>query len=136
MPALTETTTEKKISMKRTVLAGGIPRTKESTTLTTLREEQRQELLYLQAGRRATFIFRQFEISFAGHGSNLQLTSERNMALLKQRLRNHCPQLRYDERLLTRSGQVRLLGPRLAPELYFDLALKLLTQCLKKSSGE
>jgi len=130
VPTMTQTTTVRKISLKKTVLAGGIPLHKEVTRHETLQDEQRQEILYLQAGKRSAFVFRQHKTGFDGLGSSMQLTSDRNLALLKQRLRQNCPNLRYDERLLTRSGQVRLLGPALNPEQYFDLALEILQQAL------
>jgi hypothetical protein len=130
VPALTETTTERKISLRKTALAGGIPLHNEVTRHEVIREEQRQELLYLRAGQRSVFIFRPDQTRFDGLGAAMQLTRERNLALLKQQLRRSCPYLLYDDRLLTRSGQVRLLGPTLSPEDYFDLALEILYQSL------
>jgi hypothetical protein len=130
VPALTETSTERKFSLKKTILAGGVPLHKKVTRHETMQEEQRQEMLYLQAGKRSVFVFRPDKTGFSGLGAAMQLTRERNFALLKQHLRQSCPELTYDDRLLTRSGQARLLGPTLNPEDYLDLALEILLRTL------
>jgi hypothetical protein len=133
VPALTETSTERKISLKKTALAGGIPLHKEVKRQEIVREEQRQEMLYLRAGQRSVFIFRPDQTKFDGLGTAMQLTRERNLALLKQQIRQSCPELTYDDRLLTRSGQARLLGPTLSPEQHFDLALDILCWALSST---
>jgi hypothetical protein len=39
-----------------------------------------------------------------------------------------CPAAVYDDRLLNRAGQTRLLGPLLTPEANLDLAVEILAR--------
>jgi len=54
-----------------------------------------------------------------------------NFAYLASELRRHSPQAVYDDRLLNRVGQVRLLGPVQNPETNLDLAAEILAQSLR-----
>ena len=56
----------------------------------------------------------------------MKLTRELNFAYLISELRRFCPGAKYDDRLLNRVGQVRLLGPTLNPETNLDLAIDIL----------
>jgi hypothetical protein len=64
-------------------------------------------------------------------GAALQQTRQANFSYLLEELRRHRADARYDDRLLTRAGQVQLLGPSLSPEQYLDIATSLLAKLLK-----
>jgi hypothetical protein len=69
---------------------------------------------------------------YDGFGAAMKLSRELNFAYLKSELRRLCPEAVYDDRLLNRLGQVRLLGPALNPESSLDLAFEILARSLQR----
>jgi hypothetical protein len=127
----TNTVTERKFSIGKTLLAGGIPMTKQVKREETVTTEDREEILSLYAGTGPALLFKQQSLSFEGLGPAKKLTRDLNFAYLKSELRRRSPQARYDDRLLKRAGQSRLLGPSLSPENDLDLAFEILAQALR-----
>jgi len=125
-----ETVTEKKFSLGKTLLAGGVPMRKKVTSRTEGTAEVRDEVLCLViAGQRQVLLSRS-GLDYAGLGDKMQLSRELNFNLLKTELRQRAPQLVFDSRLLKKAGIVRLLGGAFAPEANLDLAFSILAQTL------
>jgi hypothetical protein len=71
-------------------------------------------------------------MAYDGFGAAMKLSRELNFAYLKSELRRLCPAAGYDDRLLHRLGQVRVLGPALNPESSLDLAFDILARSLRR----
>jgi hypothetical protein len=63
------------------------------------------------------------------------VTCSLNFTYLISELRRRCPDALYDERLLSRAGQVALLGPSLNPEEHLIVATALLRKVLGSKIG-
>lgn len=127
------TVTERKFSMGRTLLAGGVPLTKKVNRREEVTTEEREEALYLFAGRRPPVVLPQNGLAYDGLGAAMELSRELNFAYLKSELRRLSPDAVHDDRLLKRPGQVRLLGPALNPETNLDLAVSILARSLRRA---
>jgi len=126
----TKTVTERKFSLGRTVLSGGIPLTKKVTRQEEVTSEERTKCLYLLARNRPQIVFRQSGMSYDGFGAAMKLSQELNFAFLTGELRRLCCAATFDDRLLNRLGQVRLLGPAQSFEAGLDLAAEILGRSL------
>lgn len=126
----TKTVTERKLSIGKTLLSGGIPMTKKTERQEEVAIEERGKVLYLHAGKLPPVFFSQNGMSYDGFGPAMKLSRELNFNHLVSELRRLSPKAVYDDRLLNRAGQVRLLGPALNPETNLDLAADLLARTL------
>jgi len=125
------TTTQRKFSMGKTLLAGGIPMTKKITTTEIAKSDERDKTLWIYTNTGETLIFTCNTLSYAGLGEARQMTRNLNFSYLLQEIRRLAPQAHYDDRLLNRVGQVQILGPLLNPDTDLDLAFALLSRSLK-----
>jgi hypothetical protein len=123
--------TERKFSLGRTLLAGGVPITRTVTHEETVLGGDCDESLWLYSSKHQTLRFDRNMLNFDGFGAAMQLTRGLNFSQLKQELRRRAPQAGYDERLLKRAALVRILGPALNPEADLDLACEILALSLK-----
>lgn len=128
----TITVTERKFSLGRTILSGGIPLTKKVERQEEVNKEERENILYLYAGERPPVVLSQSGMVYDGLGAAMKLSRELNFAYLASELRRLCPAAGYDDRLLKRLGQVRLLGPAQNPETNLDLAFEILARSLRR----
>jgi hypothetical protein len=129
----TKTVTERKFSLGKTILAGGIPMSKKVEQRKEVTTEERGKMLYLYADNRPPIVFSRDGMIYDGLGAAMKLSRELNFTYLISELRRLCPGAVYDDRLLKRVGQVRLLGPALNPETNLDLAAEILTRSLRPS---
>jgi hypothetical protein len=127
----TKTVTERKFSVGKTLLSGGIPMTKKIEHKEEVATEERGKVLYLYAGRRPPVFFSQNGMSYDGFGPAMKMSRELNFNHLLSELRRLSSGAGYDDRLLNRAGQVRLLGPALNPETNLDLAAEILARTLR-----
>lgn len=127
----TVTVTERKLSLGKTLLSGGIPMTKTVKRQEEVTREERENILSLYAGDRGPIVFCQGGMTYEGFGAEMKLSQELNFAYLRKELRRLCPAAGFDDRLQTRLGQVRLLGPSLSPEKNLDLAFDILARSLR-----
>jgi hypothetical protein len=127
----TKTVTERKFSVGKTLLSGGIPLTKKIERQEEVATEERGKVLYLYAGKRPPVFFSQNGMSYDGFGAAMKMSRELNFNHLVSELRRLSPGAGYDDRLLNRAGQVRLLGPALNPETNLDLAAEILARTLR-----
>lgn len=126
----TTTVTERKFSLGKTMMAGGIPMTKKVKQQLTLRSEERDEVLCLHVAGRPSILFCRGALNYAGLGAAMQLSRELNFTHLKTELSRRAPQALVDNRLLKRAGQVRLLGTSFDPDTHLDLAFEILIHTL------
>jgi hypothetical protein len=132
----TKAVIERKFSLSKTLLTGGIPMTSKVEHQEEVTTEERGKVLYLYAGRRSPIVFSQNGMNFDGFGTTMKLSRELNFAHLTSELRGLCPGAVYDDRLLNRIGQARLLGPTLIPETNLDLAAEILALSLRHGKTE
>lgn len=126
-----DTTTIRKFSLGKTLLAGGMPMTKKVKSVETVTADERDETLWLYARGQATAFFNRGILSYDGLGSAKQLTRDLNFTFLKTELQRLAPTALYDDRLLKLAGLIRLLGPALSPEADLDLACEVLACSLR-----
>lgn len=131
--AETRTVTERKLSLGKTLLSGGIPMTKKVSRQEEMTTEVREKFLYLYSADRVPAIFSQDGITYNKLGPALKPSREQNFAHLIAELRRLSPNAVYDDRLLTLAGQIRLLGPAQNPETNLDLGAAILAKCLRHS---
>lgn len=128
----TRTVTERKFSMGKTLMAGGVPLTKKVKRQEEVTTQEHEEVLYLWAGKRPPVIFPRSRVAYDGLGEAMKMSRELNFAFLTSELRRLCPNAVFDERLRQRAGQVRLLGPALNTETNLDLAVEILARSLRR----
>ncbi|WP_432822639.1 hypothetical protein [Trichloromonas sp.] len=126
--------TQRKFSLGKTLLAGGVPMTKKVTSTQTVLTEARDETLWLYARGQTMVIFDRAAMNYDGLGEGMKMTRELNFAHLKNELRRLAPQAGFDDRLLRRAALVRVLGPALSPEADLDLAFEILARSLRGKS--
>lgn len=132
----TRTVTERTFSIGKTLLSGGIPMTSKVEHQEDITAEERGKVLYLYSGKRPTIVFSQNGMTYDGFGAAMKLSRELNFAHLINELRRLCPGAGYDDRLLNRAGQARLLGPTLPPETNLDLAAEILARSHRHGETE
>lgn len=128
----TNTVTERKFSLGKTLLAGGLPMTKKVKREEPVTIGERCETLWLYRHEQPTVIFDRAALSYDGLGAAMQFTRELNFTHLKNELHRLAPQANFDDRLLKRARLVRLLGPSLNPETDLDLAFEILARSLRE----
>ncbi|GFE56258.1 hypothetical protein [Geobacter sp. AOG1] len=133
----TETTTvvERKFSIGKTVLSGGIPMKTKVERQEEVTSEETRKVLYLYADNRPPILFGQDNLTYDGFGSAMKLSRELNFAYLISELRRLSPGAMYDDRLLNRAGQVRTLGPVQNMGTNLDLAAEILARTLRHGRG-
>ena len=128
---VSEEVVERKFSLGKSLLAGGVPLTRKVTHQETLVAEVRSRLLYLYAAGRPPLLCVQPQLDYTGLGAGLQLTQEANFNHFLAELLRRAPAARCDERLLNRATQVRLLGVLRETEPDLDLAATILAGALR-----
>jgi hypothetical protein len=131
----TETEKKRSLSPGRAVLSGGMMITKTTRDVREVTTEERQGFVNLYTRDGSTLVFRENTLVYDSLGSALRPSRVLNFSYLIAELRRRCPDARYDERLLTRAGQVALLGPSLNPEEHLPVATALLRKVLGSRSG-
>jgi hypothetical protein len=132
----TKIVTERKFSLGKTILAGGVPMTKRVKHEKTVNNTERDKTLWLFAKDQTPIIFNQHRLNFEGLAEARKITRNLNFQFLKGELRRLAPQAIYDLRLLSRSNQTKLLGPTFDPEIDLDLAFAILAQSLRAQTAE
>lgn len=123
-------TTERKFSLGKTLLSGGVPMTQKVTSEEILTSHERDESLCLYSRECGPVLFNRVGLNYTGLGDAMQMTRDLNFNKLKTAVRDLAPQAVYDDRLLKRAEQVRLLGPSLDPDTDIDLAFEILSLSL------
>ncbi len=129
----TNTTVQRKFSLGKTLLSGGIPMTKKVKTTETLATEERDKTFWLYTRSGETLIFTCNAMNYTGLGEARQITLDLNFTYLLKELQRLAPQAHYNDQLLTRVGQAQMLGQVLNPESDLDLAFAILSQSLRNT---
>ena len=130
----TNAVTEKKFSVGKTIMSGGIPMRKNVSSQEVTAHEEREKVLYLCGGNRARIIGAQSTLLYDGLGEKMQPSKDMNFNSLVAEMRQRCPNASYDDRLLRRAEQVKLLGPTLSPDSHIDLAVDILASIATEDS--
>jgi hypothetical protein len=131
----TATTSERKLSVGKAVLTGGLLLSSTVTKTTRQQTDTREGFVHLYAPGRPPVVLRESALTYEGFGTRRLSSRAANFAALAAELRRRCPAAVFDERLLTRAGLQRLLGPALAPDQHFDLAITLLVSVLRRGAA-
>jgi len=123
----TKVTKEKKLSVGKAMLTGGLLFTKTVEKKTTREVHEREAFLHVYTAGQAPIALRESALQHeAGGARPLEPSRAANFARLAAELRAAAPAAPWDERLLTRAGQLHLLGGVLDPEQFLDVALTVL----------
>lgn len=121
----TEVVRERKLSLGRAILTGGLVMTRvEKRTRKTTRGE-RLHALFLDTDQGSTLRFAAHGLDYRGLGTRLSPQAADNFDRLSEALRERAPGATFDDRLMDRTFQAAVLGPGLDPERHLDLALAL-----------
>lgn len=129
----TKTVVEKKFSLGKTLLSGGIPMTKKVERQEEVSSEGSEQLLYLYGHDRPAAFFSLNSLNYDGFGKEMKLSRTLNFAQLISQLRLHATGAVFDDRLLSRISQTRLLGSVQGRAASLDLAAEILARCLLAS---
>jgi len=132
----TKTIVEKKLSIGKTLLAGGIPMTKKVERQEEVASEESEQVLYLYAHDRPTAIFRLNGMNYDGFGAEMKLSRALNFSHLISQLHLYASGAAFDDRLLSKVNQVRLLGLAQGRESSLDLVAETLAQCLLQAANK
>jgi superfamily II DNA/RNA helicase len=132
----TETVTKRSVSPGRAVLSGGLALTKTTKEVREVTRDERQGFVNLYTADGSILAFREKSLLYDSLGPALKASQAANFSHLVSELRRRCPQAPYDDRLLSRAGQIALLGPSLTPEDHLVVATALLAKVLQAESSE
>jgi hypothetical protein len=127
----TETVKEKKFDPGMALLTSGLKMTKTTERAIESTAQTREGFLLLYAGDLKTLLFRESGLLYDSLGSYRKSTSQGNFSYLLEELRRRCPEAVYDDRLISRTGQIQLLGRALTPEEHLVIATSLLAKVLR-----
>ena len=131
----TKTVSERKFSLGKTIVAGGIPMSKKVTYRKEIRNINYGKFLYLCIrNKQQPVIFNQNRLVYDGLGSAMKISQEQNFTYLINAIHQLSPEAVYDDRLLKKTSQNRLLGPTLNPDTNLDIAVEILIRYLRVSA--
>jgi hypothetical protein len=130
------TVSERKLSLGKTLMSGGIPMTKKIERQEEVETEECEKVIYLYAGNRPQVVFRQNVMTYEGFGAAIKMSRDLNFAFMTSELRRLSPGAVYNDRLLSRGGPARLLGPAQRMERSLDLAAAVLARSLRSVRTE
>lgn len=126
-----ETIKEKKFDAGMAILTSGLKMTKTTEKILESKVQTREGFFLLYAGDQQTLVFRENGLVYDSLGISLQPTRQANFSYLLAELRRRSPDTLYDDRLVSRAGQIQLLGRSLSPEEHLDIATSLLAKVLR-----
>jgi len=105
------TTKQKKLSLGRAALTGGLVMRKSTTTHDRAEVEEREQVLYLIRNTgRDPMILREQQLRHQGLGEQVKPTSLENFVTLLAVLRQRAPQALYDDRLVTHRRKASMIA--------------------------
>jgi hypothetical protein len=126
----TETVKSRKFNAGRAILSSGLITTKSVKVTQQSTTELREGFIHLYSGNRHPLVFIESALLYDSLGPALQPTRAANFAFVLAELRRRCTTAVYDDRLVNKAGQSRLLGPKFDPERHLDIAVSLLLRSL------
>lgn len=125
-----KTTHERRFSLGKAILTQGLLVTKTVEKTTRSEGQTREGFAHLYAPGYPPVVLRESELTWEHAELPRQPSRSANFTAFLAEVRRRAPGAVYDDRLLTRAGQVRILGPALPPEEYLDVAVTLLAKAL------
>lgn len=130
----TKTVKERKLSIGRAALSGGLINTRTTKSQQTTRSTDSDELLYLFRGDAAPVRMSEHGLQFQGLGDAVQPSRTANFMYTTDVLRRRCVRAGYDERLRRRAVQAQTLGRTLSPDDHLELAIDLVAASRRDGS--
>lgn len=130
----TQTVTQKKFSVGRAMMTGGLIRNKKTKTSQTTTTHEREGFLRLYADGFPALVCKENALLYESLGDEMKPSRSANFTHLVGKLRAQATQATYDDRLIRRAGQKQLLGPSLEPETHLPVALYFLSKVLKRNA--
>jgi len=127
----TETEKSTKLAPGRAILSGGLMLTKSVKVTSTTSTDVRDGFFHLYGATLPPIAFLESGVLYDSLGPALKPTRTANFLHLLGELRQRCTAALFDDRLLTRPGQIRLLGPLFTPEAHMDIAVSVLARSLR-----
>jgi hypothetical protein len=127
----TETVKSRKFDAGRAILSGGLTPTKSVKIAQQSTTEVREGFIHLYSVNRHPLVFLESALLYDSLGHVLQPTRTANFAFVLAELRRKCTGAVYDDSLVSKAGQSRLLGPKFDPEKHLDIAVSLLLRSLR-----
>lgn len=127
----TETVKDRKFDAGRAILTGGLVLTKSVSVRQQSTSEVREGFVHLYSDKLNPLVFLESALQYDSLGPSLQPSRAANFAFLVAELKRRCADAVYDDRLLNKASQARLLGPRFDPERRLDMAITLLSRSLR-----
>jgi len=126
----TQKVEEKKFDINRAAFTHGLVRTKTVYREKEVSSEQSEQVLYLFARGRLPVVFSLNGTNYDGFGAEMKMSRILNFSHLVNQLRLHASGATFDDRLLNKLNQTRLLGSTLGPAATLDLAAVILSRFL------
>ncbi len=123
---------EKKLSLGRAVISGGLVLSKSTEKHHVDTSENREGFLNLYAGMKHIIAFRENSLVYSSLGSMLKPTRSANFAFITDELKRRCPDASYSDALLNKSAQTQILGPLFNPVEDLDIAISLMAKSLRR----
>lgn len=126
----TETVKDRKFDAGRAILTGGLSLTKSVSLRQQNVSEAREGFIHLYPDKQRPIVFLESALQYDSLGTSLQPSRTANFAFLDAELKRRCTTAVYDDHLLNKAAQSRLLGPRFDPEKHLDTAITILSKSL------
>ena len=127
-----ETVKERKFSLGRTVLSGGLVMSRTEKITREIKTEEREAFFNLYSRSLPALVFYESALVYDSPGFALKPSRVANFAYLISELRLRHPDAAFDDRLLRRAEQAAMLGPLLSPEEFLNVAISLLAKILRQ----
>jgi hypothetical protein len=127
----TETETHRRFAAGRAMLSGGLLLTRKVTVERQTVSHNSAAVLMVDVAEGPTFVLHETELIYDALGEHMEASRTANFNLIVETLRGACPAAVYDDRLLSRGGQVRVLGPSINPDTHVELAATLVALALR-----
>jgi hypothetical protein len=126
---------ERKFSLGRAIATQGLMMSKTVKRTVTTKEQVRERLMFVYSQRQPTVALRETAMLYDSLGKAMQPARAANFTYVVGELIKLSSQAHFDDRLLTRAGQLQVLGPMLVPEEHLDTAAALLESYYLKASS-
>ncbi len=127
----TQTEKSRKFAPDLAIMSGGLMMTKSSKVTSRSITDVRDGFFNLYAANLPPVAFLEPNVLYDSLGQALQPTRTANFVRLLEEIKQRCTAALFDDRLVNRPGQVRLLGPLFTPEEHLDIAISVLARSLR-----
>jgi hypothetical protein len=126
----TENIKETKIDVGKAVITGGLSFRKTTKRTVEQTSEEREPFVIVLAPGSPVLGLSEGGLKYDFLGDARQPSRAANFRMLVDVLRQRCPGAKFDDRLLQKPEQIKLLGPVLSPDVHLDAALTILAKAL------